>query len=98
MTKKRLHWSLSIANDSLHHVDIMSKGKKHLTSSETQNQNHSLTYTRAHTNGTKIHDVSISVTMTKRRLHWSLSIAHDSLHHVEIMSKGKKNLSCGEVK
>ena len=55
--KIRLNRSLSIAYDSLHHVDIMSKGKKHLTSSETQNQNHSLTYTRAHTNGTKIHGV-----------------------------------------
>ena len=28
----------------------------------------------------------------KKRLHWSLSIAHDSLHHVEIKSKGGKPL------
>ena len=31
----------------------------------------------------------------KKRLHWSLSIAHDSLHHVEIKSKGGKPLWCG---
>ena len=36
---------------------------------------------------------SISVTMTKKRLHWRLSIAHDSLHHVDIMLKGKKPLT-----